>query len=152
MILAHYRGDWAIAYRAYYPPQPRPPGCALRVRNTSVLANDDAGFEPNAFGTYWESSTRWTDELRLFPEIRYHGCKVYPYGWHTTAREPMLQIFADDIDASKYFKANPLANTTDLRRALIADGWDWDAREGGFKYVHVDELEKIEGPPPEGPF
>ena len=92
------------------------------------------------------------DRMIFFPEIRYRGSKVYPWGWHPTAREPILKIFADDIDASKYFIGNPLVNTSDLRRALIADGWDWDAREGGFKYVHVDELEKIEGPPPEGPF
>lgn len=39
---------------------------------------------------------------------------------------------------------------------MVADmrilGWDWDLREGGHKYIHVDELEKIEGPVPEGPF
>jgi hypothetical protein len=35
---------------------------------------------------------------------------------------------------------------------LIAHGWKWDWRDGGEKYFHVDDLEKIEGPPPEGPF
>jgi hypothetical protein len=100
----------------------------------------------------WVWSHAWPGDIVFFPEIRYRGCKVYPWGWQETAHEPMLQIFSDDIDASKYFKANPQVNTSDLRRALIADGWDWDAREGGLKYVHVDELEKIEGPPPEGPF
>ncbi len=152
MILAHYRGDWAIAYCAYFPPQPRPPGCALRVRNTSVLANDDAGFEPNAFGTYWESSTRWTDELRLFPEIRYRGCKVYPEWWDRESSDPLLAVHLppSDLDFSKFFVRPPTLD--DLQRAMEADGWQGDGREGWHKYVHVDELEKIEGPPPEGPF
>lgn len=32
------------------------------------------------------------------------------------------------------------------------EGWQWDIREGGFKYFHVDDIEKIEGPAPEGTF
>lgn len=35
---------------------------------------------------------------------------------------------------------------------LRADGWGVDIMEGAFKYIHVDELEKIEGPPPDGAF
>ncbi len=111
------------------------------------------GFEPlPPVGALLDGPLAWPGDIRFFPEIRYRGCRVYPRAWHPTAHEPILKIFADDIDVSKYFKANPQVNTSDLRKALIADGWDWDAREGGVKSVHVDELEKIEGPPPEGPF
>ena len=36
--------------------------------------------------------------------------------------------------------------------AFKAEGWAWDIREGGDTYIHIDDLEKIEGPPPAGAF
>ena len=43
------------------------------------------------------------------------------------------------------------AADAELRRRLVEEGWQDDA-DGLTRYVHVDELEKIEGYPPEGPF
>ena len=91
-------------------------------------------------------------DIRFFPEIRYRGCKVYPEWWHRESSEPLLAVLLlpSDLDFSKFFLRPPTLD--DLQRAMEADGWQGDGREGWHKYVHVDELEKIEGPPPEGPF
>ncbi len=35
---------------------------------------------------------------------------------------------------------------------LIADGWERKSRAEYVKALHVSEIEKIEGPPPEGEF
>ena len=81
-------------------------------------------------------------EVRLFPTIRYRGAFVYPKSWNPDSAEPLLSV---------------LMMPWDLREAgvtideLVADGWQYDQRDGGEKYVHVDELEKIEGPPPAPP-
>ncbi len=90
--------------------------------------------------------------IRFFPEIRYRGCKVYPEWWHRESSEPLLAVLLlpSDLELSKFFVRPPAFG--DLQRAMEADGWHGDGREGWHKYVHVDELEKIEGPPPEGPF
>jgi hypothetical protein len=39
-----------------------------------------------------------------------------------------------------------------LRQQLVEDGWTDEGGDGLVRYVHVDDLEKIEGPPPEGAF
>jgi hypothetical protein len=92
------------------------------------------------------------DRMIFFPEIRYRGCKVSPWAWHPTAHEPILRIDGSNLDGYRLngpFNAGP---NFDFTAALLADGWEGDDYLGWSRYVHVDELEKIEGPPPEGPF
>jgi hypothetical protein len=40
----------------------------------------------------------------------------------------------------------------EIRGQLVAGGWKDEVQEGLTRYVHVDELEKIEGPPPDTEF
>lgn len=111
------------------------------------------GFEPlPPAGAQYDGPLPWPGDIRFFPEIRYRGCKVYPEWWHRESSEPLLAVhlLRNDLDLEKFFVRPPSFN--DLLRAMAADGWQGDAREGWHKYIHVDELEKIEGPPPEGAF
>ncbi|MDP1660390.1 MAG: hypothetical protein Q8L55_00610 [Phycisphaerales bacterium] len=64
----------------------------------------------------------------------------------------MVFMEPEDLNLSCYFLKPPAFKGEEIMRAMRADGWGWDQREGGWKYFHVDELEKIEGPPPEGAF
>ena len=81
----------------------------------------------------------FASETLFFPTIRYRGALVYPKKWNPDSAEPLLSV---------------VMMPWDLREAglsideLVADGWQYDQRDGGEKYVHVDELEKIDGPPP----
>ncbi len=85
-------------------------------------------------------------EYTFYPEIRYKGMRVTPVGWDPKSEEPMLRCELHDLGerGRQGFETR--------RRAveeLRADGWRFDDREGGWKFVHVDELEKVEGPPPD---
>jgi hypothetical protein len=111
------------------------------------------GFEPlPPVGALLDGPLAWPGDIRFFPEIRYRGCKVSPWAWHPTAHEPILRIDGSNLDGYRLdgpFNAGP---NFDFTAALHADGWEGDDYLGWYRYVHVDELEKIEGPPPEGPF
>ena len=68
--------------------------------------------------------------------------------WHPESSEPLLFCRIDDGKVGGQSEAEFMQRV----RELQADGWTWEFREGCEKYVHVDDLEKIEGPPPEGAF
>ena len=118
--------------------------------------------------------------IAFYPELRYWDMKVYPSHWHRENAEPLLlcrlmggelvRITTDlpslhsafdrahktGVDAdhkawSAMVRDSELA-TADLHRRLIEDGWEDHGGDGLTKYVHVDDLDKIEGPPPEGAF
>lgn len=120
------------------------------------------------------------DGITFYPEVRYWGMKVYPESWDPGSTEPILvcrmmgdEILrklktlpgihaareraeqsgrAEDRDAwrSKLEESNAASQA--LRRQLVDDGWLDTPGEGFVKHVHVDELEKFEGPPPKGAF
>lgn len=87
--------------------------------------------------------------FRFYPEIRWKGRRVHVWnGWDPNSSEPMLQCLLDlgELGAAS-------ASDAEVKvQELIEEGWSWNWREGGLKYIHVNDLEKIEGPPPEGPF
>lgn len=93
---------------------------------------------------WWQRYIDSIADITFFPEIRYRGFRVYPQGWHYESSEPLLKCYMDHSEIS----AGGWDATKERMCALIEDGWQWDQREGGIKYVHVDDLEKIEGPPP----
>jgi hypothetical protein len=75
--------------------------------------------------------------------------------WHPTAQEPLLMVEIDPTDPDLYTRyfVKPPNNHDEMIRALRLEGWEvYDSREVARKYVHVDELEKVEGAPPEGAF
>lgn len=86
----------------------------------------------------------FTEGITFYPEIRYRGFRVYPQAWHYESSEPLLHCYMDHSEIS----LGGWDATKERMRELIEDGWQWDQRDGGNKYVYVDDLEKIEGPPP----
>jgi hypothetical protein len=90
-----------------------------------------------------------SEGITFYPELRYKGMRVYPKGWDPDSAEPILRC-------EKPHLADMNLKGVHVRQAFVerlrADGWHWDDREGGWKYIHVDDLEKVEGPPPDGTF
>jgi len=100
-------------------------------------------FQSSRFGVYF-ANFRSPDGITFYPELRYKGAKVYPEAWVQGTTEPILRCRLMGWDAQS------VGYTMEQRRA---DGWKYaDPRDGGTRHLHVDELEKIEGPPPEGVF
>jgi len=89
-------------------------------------------------------STDDIENVVFFPEIRYQNAKVYPEYWPTDSSEPLLRCRLMGWDARSAGYSNEQQE---------ADGWKGvGSGDGATKWIHVDDLEKIEGPPPEGPF
>lgn len=148
MILCTWNGEWVLCGRG----PANGVGCGMGVRPSLASWAQSHGMTRAGTGAFWSKAVSHTGGIRFFTELRFRGNKVYPQAWHPTAGEPLVKVFAPSISGRDYFFANPPTTAEDFYRALRADGWDWSEREGGTRYCHVDELEKIEGPPPEGPF
>lgn len=176
MILARWKSEWLLATRA----SPGFSGCALSggdwtrleslgfVRYTSSVEN---------YPTYvcWRKSVPSLDGINFFPEVRYRGAPVAVDQWHTESAEPLVRCFLGDMNPlidqtgptmNEILAANRAKDYDTWRRLcrereecgqavvqrLKEEGWESIGRDGFCKYIHVDELEKIEGPPPEGAF
>ena len=96
-------------------------------------------------------SVPFDESIRFFPELRFQGIRVTPTGWHPKSEEPLVrcEIGAGGLGGGRGIDPHEYQRIVD---ELVNLGWEWDYREGGQGYVHVDDLEKIEGPPPEGAF
>jgi len=97
------------------------------------------------------------EDVVVYPEIYYRGCRVWPQAWFTESAEPILKCHAtpdnfDDLDSEYFREIARRINAQFPSEVMMADGW-YQIERGVFeKLIHVDNLEKIEGPPPEGPF
>lgn len=112
----------------------------------------------------------------FYPELRFHGMRVYPEHWHGESEQPLLHCLLHDnnpaVDAES---GTTMGMIHEARESGQRERWEqlgrrretasrivmerlleegWEQLEAGLfaKYLHVDELEKIEGPPPEGSF
>jgi hypothetical protein len=106
---------------------------------------------------FWHNYFPTLEDIALYPVIRYRGCRVWPEVWHPDAVEPLVRCRLETHDlnpASEFGRhtGSGILPYDEFAARVTADGWQWDMREGGTKYIHVDDLEKIEGPPPAGPF
>jgi len=82
--------------------------------------------------------------VTFFPEMQFRGAKVNPEFWKSDSAEPILQCRLMGWDAHSAGYSHD---------EQVLDGWERvGSGDGAIKWVHVDELEKLEGPPPEGPF
>lgn len=151
MLLARKDGYWYIAVRS----RPESLGCALRI---GPMMPREAGFTPMPpVGAWMSKQLESTDGVTFFPTIKYQGLRVEPISWHPESRELRVKCRLDTSEVtSSVLHFDDLAGTDRAYNKRVAElkaeGWAWDAREGGQKYLHVDELEKIEGPPPDGVF
>ena len=119
------------------------------------------------------------NNLVVYYELRWRGYRVWPVMpyWKADSSEPVLHCCLSDQDLfDEAERREPLIQRinherdhgdAEVWRSLIARhngliedvkselevaGWSHVPREGRFMYIHVDDLEKIEGPPPEGAF
>lgn len=94
--------------------------------------------------------------IAFYPELYYHGLPVWPASWCSESAEPIVRCEAMPQEGQlddEYFQCVLQHSTVDHRNnRLLADGWAKPDKFVYSKYVHVDDLEKIEGPPPDGPF
>lgn len=152
MILCRYRGDWYLSTGIS-----RERGlCTLRCSPAMPHPRDFKPLPP--VGAVLYGSVPDVEEITFFPEIRRLGYPLQPVAWHTESEEPMLKCYLSNPVVGKQIKefddlAKRAREYDERIVALKVDGWHWpDPREGCEKYLHVDELEKVEGPPPDGPF
>jgi len=119
------------------------------------------------------------DGITFYPELRYRGLPVLVWnGWHPESEEPLLGCMLGDvkpmIEAESGVTHAMIVQANDTRsedehrwkqvhdrrkaasrkimQRVVDDGWKQEDRGLYSQYIHVDDLEKIEGPPPEGPF
>lgn len=143
MILCRHNDRWYLAQRASGQSQ----GCALRVGRSM---SRDAGFR-DVGNRDLSMQLHSLDDITFYPQISYKGLRVYPWsGWHPDSAEPVLHVMAGSFQA---YPGEPPERVEARRQELLAKGWhDGGYRDGVYGYLHVDDLEKIEGPPPTGSF
>lgn len=91
------------------------------------------------------------DRIVFYPEVLYRGIRVWPSHWDLKSSELMVscRMMPDDVDQLKLFGCETPDYTT-FHALMTNDGWRWDMRDGGVRYIHINDLEKIEGPLPDG--
>ena len=86
--------------------------------------------------------------ITFYPEVRYRGMIVHPCAWHPESTEPILKVLT-----GRWLRKVSSDEAAEIMETATKElGWEWDHHHGSGGYIHVDELEKIEGPPPDGVF
>jgi hypothetical protein len=121
------------------------------------MSNEGGFGPPPGAGQYLVRQVQSTEGIQIFPQLSYRGCRVSPEYWNPETSEPVLRCFLQPEEIGpELLGGAPVPDYVNqfpqFLRLVQEDGWKWDMRDGGTKYIHVDDLEKIEGPPPEGPF
>ena len=117
-----------------------------------------ASFQPlPPVGAVLYGSVSLNEDLNFYPEIHYQELLVQPVAWAVDTDEPILRVNASpstmDSFTSKYFlELAARINARYPEDVMLADGWRRPDQAVYEKHFHVDELEKIEGPLPDGPF
>lgn len=96
-------------------------------------------------------------EMIFYPEIYYRAMRVWPGSRDQYQAEPILRCLAmpgslDELDSDHF---RDLARGIDARspsEVLMADGWARTGQAEYVMYLHIDELDLIESPPPDGVF
>ncbi len=104
----------------------------------------------------WIMVVRSSELVRFYPEAKWRGTPVHVAMWSWGQADPRPYVGCSlnlhEIDQQRWF------GTTGLKYAeLIAPcaelGWRVDLRDhSAYGAVPIDELELVEGPPPEGAF
>jgi hypothetical protein len=147
MILAkHFDGFWVLAGRA----MGNSPGVSICVGAKMPTVGD---MELNFAGYFYSRYVTNLEQYRFFPEIRWRGCKVTPEHWKPDSAEPILHVRMMPWDLNVQSVIGVEDPTLGEFRTRLAElGWTYDVREGATAWLHVDDLEKVEGPLPEGRF
>jgi hypothetical protein len=151
MILVRWDNEWLLAQCAF----PGTGRVGLIGGSRSRLSQKgfcervvQAGSLPTVRS--WRTSVPFdVDGITFYPELRYRGFIVHPTAWHPDSAEPILKVLA-----GRWLIMPSDAQREAINESLRRQGWEFDHHHGSGGYVHVEDpdLEKIEGPPPEGPF
>lgn len=95
-------------------------------------------------------------EVTFYPELRWNGVPVYAKSWHLDSAEPILLVGMDRSTMGQEVRRSGVSAPEEIIRAVQAYvewlkscGWDCsNAREECTTFMHVDDLEKIEGAVP----
>jgi hypothetical protein len=143
MILCRWNGDWYLSTGVNAEQRT----CGLRCGKEMPHPSSFQPLPPAGAVVHGRAPVR---DTKFYPELRFRQVPVKPYWWQPGTSEPVLRCHVGDW--IPWELAHDQAKASELIEALTRDGWLWDQRAGGWKFIHVDDLEKIEGPPPEGPF
>jgi hypothetical protein len=93
--------------------------------------------------------------VTFYPELLWRGMRVVPICWKRDSKDPILLCLgraSEDAFGTEAIPADTPRNAEAVTAMLRASGWDAVVNNDPRKWIHVDELEKIEGPPPDGSF
>ena len=133
--LCRHSGFWYIAEAL------GPTRCALRC---GANMPGEPEFVLAHTSTYRSRAVEIDDSYTFYPHLRYMGAPVYPWAWHKTSVEPILRV---RMEALRAFPGESDEAVKRRIRQVVLKGWEED-RDAATGYVHVDELEKVEGPMP----
>jgi hypothetical protein len=145
MILARRKGEWFLA------------AFAAHINGCNLSINKRPCHDAEKFHLWNQRIFVWRhapiEGVTFYPTLRYRGIPVLVFhGWHPDSEEPLLSV----LMAQRPYRSpdEPYEAVRQRWEQLISEGWEDGGRDGMAGYVHVEdpELEKIEGPPPEGAF
>jgi hypothetical protein len=142
MILCEWNGNWYICTGI----DRTKGGCWLRCGPKMPHPHNFKPLPP--VGAVLYGNTPEVDSVVFYPSLYSNGWRVEPIAWDRDSSEPILRCF---LDAGQLGRMSE-QEYRETVRVLREDGWHWDQRDGGEKYIHVNELERIKGPPPDGEF
>lgn len=148
MILAMRDGEWFLAAFA-----PHIQGCNLSSVREPIAQRDKFHLWRDLI---YVQSHAPLDGIIFYPDLFYHGLSVAPQMWHTETIEPILCCQAmpqeGDLDDPYFVTLLKDSQRDHYGNRLLADGWTRTDKFVYEKYIHIDDLEKAEGPPPNGSF
>ena len=161
MILVNWQNRWFLAQKR----TTDTPSCSLTAGDWDGL--DSIGFKPEQRGYIKPGTSEWVrwrtwhkhmpimEGVTFYPKLRFKGLPVTPLWWKPDSEEPVLRVHM--MPEHKYFVQSPYytgpeATGEENWQRLYDDDWEPAGIGEWQRWLHVDELEKIEGPPPEGAF
>ncbi len=92
-------------------------------------------------------------DVVFYPTVRYYGLKVSVSDFYHTDDQPRLVCYADprseDLQSPHNRAIQERHPTPYPCEVLSRDGWEQPGKGEFRKIIHVDDLEKLEGPPPD---
>ena len=148
MIIARWCDRFVLASRG----DACVPGVSLRLHASESAFACSNGFTSPAM--YWSKYFPDPSAIRFFPKAYWRGTPVGIAGWcvHTPDAQVQCEVMSNEINQEAWFgrRYKSSLEWAPLARAL---GWGYDHNDMiATRYCTIDELELVEGPPPEGTF
>lgn len=135
-FLAKRHDEWFLGHANEYI-------SGVNLASPRIPRSESSRYRKSTHGVYF-ANFRDHDVITFYTEIRYKGAKVYPEQLEYRPKKLLVLCRLMGWDAYSAGYSN---------EQLAADGWvGVGSGDGATRWILVDELEKIEGPPPEGPF